>query len=196
LAEVLVAGAGPVGLTLAAELVRHGTRCRIIDSLPKPSPYCRAIGVTPRTLEVWDAMGIAQRMVDAGVWITGLRSIVYPHAPKDELLELNDLPYSELGLPQYETERLLTQHLNQFGLQIERAVTLTSLKQDEEQVEVQLELENGRTERTAYQYVIGCDGAHSAVRHALKIPFEGEAFPMLFMLGMSRQAGIFLAVWL
>jgi 2-polyprenyl-6-methoxyphenol hydroxylase-like FAD-dependent oxidoreductase len=183
LTEVLVVGAGPVGLTLAAELVRHGTRCRIIDKLSKPSAYCRAIGVTPRTLEVWDDMGIAQRMVDAGVWITGVRSIVYPHAPKDELLELNDLPYSELGLPQYETERLLTQHLNQIGLQIERAVTLTYLKQDEEQVEVQLELENGRTERTAYQYVIGCDGAHSAVRHALKIPFEGEAFPRLFMLG-------------
>jgi 2-polyprenyl-6-methoxyphenol hydroxylase-like FAD-dependent oxidoreductase len=182
-AEVLVVGAGPVGLTLAAELVRHGIRSRIIDSLPKRSPYCRAIGVTPRTLEVWDDMGIARRMIDAGIWITGLRSIVHPHAPKDELRERNDLPYSELGLPQYETERLLTEHLNQFGLEVERAVTLTSLKQDEEQVEVQLDYENSRTERTAFQYVIGCDGAHSKVRHAVEIPFEGEAFPMLFMLG-------------
>lgn len=181
--EVLVVGAGPVGLTLAAELVRHGTRCRIIDKLWEPSPYCRAIGVTPRTLEVWDDMGIAQRMVDAGVWITGLRSVIHPHAPKDELLKLDDLPYSELGLPQYETERLLTQHLNQFGLEVERTVTLTSLEQDEKRVEVQLEHKNGRTERTSFQYVVGCDGAHSTVRHAVKVPFEGEAFPMLFMLG-------------
>ncbi len=176
-------GAGPVGLTLAAELVRHGTRCRIIDKLPKPSPYCRAIGITPRTLEVWEDMGIARRMIDAGIWITGLRSIIYPHAPKDELIELNDLPYSELGLPQFETERLLTQHLHKFGLDVERAVTLTSLRQDGKQVEVQLDHESGRTERTAFQYVVGCDGAHSAVRHVLKIPFKGEAFPMLFMLG-------------
>jgi 2-polyprenyl-6-methoxyphenol hydroxylase-like FAD-dependent oxidoreductase len=182
-ADVLVVGAGPVGLTLAAELARHGTRCRIIDKLPKPSPYCRAIGVTPRTLEVWDDMGIARAMIDSGIWIAGQRSIIHPHAPKDELLELSDLPYSQLGLPQYETERLLTQHLNQFGLQVERGVTLASLRQDANQVEVELEHESGKTERTAFQYVVGCDGAHSAVRHELKIPFEGEAFPMLFMLG-------------
>jgi 2-polyprenyl-6-methoxyphenol hydroxylase-like FAD-dependent oxidoreductase len=181
--EVLVVGAGPVGLTLAAELARHGTRCRIIDKQPQPSPYCRAIGVTPRTLEVWDDMGIARTMIDAGVWIRGLRSIVHPHAPKDELLEFSDLPYSELGLPQYETERLLSQHLNQYGLAIERGVTLTSLTQDANQVEVQLAHDNGKTESTVFQYVVGCDGAHSAVRHELKIPFEGEAFPMLFMLG-------------
>jgi 2-polyprenyl-6-methoxyphenol hydroxylase-like FAD-dependent oxidoreductase len=183
LADVLVVGAGPVGLTLAAELARHGTRCRIIDKLPKPSPYCRAIGVTPRTLEVWDDMGIARAMIDAGIWITGQRSIIHPHAPKDGLLELSDLPYSQLGLPQYETERLLTRHLNQYGLQVERGVTLASLGQDANQVEVELEHESGKTERAAFRYVVGCDGAHSAVRHELKIPFEGEAFPMLFMLG-------------
>ena len=57
--EILVVGAGPVGLTMAAELVRHGVSCRIIDRLAEPLPYCRAIGVTPRTLEVWDDMGVA-----------------------------------------------------------------------------------------------------------------------------------------
>jgi NADPH-dependent 2,4-dienoyl-CoA reductase/sulfur reductase-like enzyme len=57
--DVLVVGAGPVGLTTAAELARHGVRCRIIDHLVTPLPYCRAIGVSPRTLEVWDDMGIA-----------------------------------------------------------------------------------------------------------------------------------------
>ena len=67
--DVLVVGAGPVGLTMAAELARHGVRCRIVDRLEKSSPYCRAIGVTPRTLEVWDDMGIAREMIDAGLWI-------------------------------------------------------------------------------------------------------------------------------
>ena len=57
--DVLVAGAGPVGLTMAAELARHDIRSRIIDHLFEPLPYCRAFGVTPRTLEVWDDMGTA-----------------------------------------------------------------------------------------------------------------------------------------
>jgi 2-polyprenyl-6-methoxyphenol hydroxylase-like FAD-dependent oxidoreductase len=62
--EVLVVGAGPVGLTVAAELARHGVGCRVIDRLHEPVPYCRAIGVTPRTLEVWDDMGIGRRSSD------------------------------------------------------------------------------------------------------------------------------------
>jgi hypothetical protein len=60
---------------------------------------CRAIGVTPRTLEVWDDIGIAREMIDAGIWITGLRSIIEGHPPKDEMLELSDLPYGELVCP-------------------------------------------------------------------------------------------------
>ncbi len=56
--EILVVGAGPVGLTVAAEVARHGVRCRLIDQYSQPSPYCRAIGVTPRTLEVWESPAI------------------------------------------------------------------------------------------------------------------------------------------
>ncbi len=72
MADVLVVGAGPVGLTMAAELARHGVRCRIVDQLEAPSGYCKAIGVTPRTLEVWEDMGIARIMIDAGLWLRGV----------------------------------------------------------------------------------------------------------------------------
>src|SRR3954469_24322936 len=99
-ADVLVVGAGPVGLTLAAELARHGARPRIIDRAASPSPYCRAIGVTPRTLEVWDDMGIARPMIDAGVWLTGTRRIINGQI-HDDSLDLPDLLYSPLGVPQY-----------------------------------------------------------------------------------------------
>src|SRR5690349_15437843 len=122
MADVLVVGAGPVGLTMAAELARHGIRTRIVDRLPEPLPYCRAIGVTPRTLEVWDDMGISRDMIDAGIWIDGMRSIVHGHPPKDIRIELPDLPYAELGLPQYDTERLLVRHLGRFGVAVERGV--------------------------------------------------------------------------
>jgi 2-polyprenyl-6-methoxyphenol hydroxylase-like FAD-dependent oxidoreductase len=55
--KVLIVGAEPVGLTMASELARHGSECRIIDQRAAPLPYCRAIGVTPRTLEVWGRYG-------------------------------------------------------------------------------------------------------------------------------------------
>jgi 2-polyprenyl-6-methoxyphenol hydroxylase-like FAD-dependent oxidoreductase len=183
LADILVVGAGPVGLTMAAELARHGARCRIVDRMPEPSRWCRAIGVTPRTLEIWDDMGIVREMIDSGIWIDGLRSIVHPDPPQDALLDLHDLPYSELGLPQYETERLLTNHLNRLGIVVERGTTLTSLSQTGDSVEVVLERATGDMEKATFRYVIGCDGAHSAVRRSLDVPFEGEAFPMMFMLG-------------
>ncbi|MBN9512635.1 MAG: FAD-dependent monooxygenase [Alphaproteobacteria bacterium] len=181
--DVLVVGAGPVGLTMAAEFARHGVRCRIVDRLEKPSPYCRAIGITPRTLEVWDDMGIAREMIDAGLWIDGLRSIIHGQPPKDAHQDLSDLPYSQLGLPQYETERLLARHLGRYGVAVERGTGLHSLQQDDSGISATLERVDGGTEDATFRYVIGCDGAHSTVRHALGIAFEGEAMPMTFMLG-------------
>jgi NADPH-dependent 2,4-dienoyl-CoA reductase/sulfur reductase-like enzyme len=67
--DVLVVGAGPVGLTLAGELARHGVHCRIVDRMTQPLPYCRAIGITPRTLEVWEDMGVVRDMIDAGLCV-------------------------------------------------------------------------------------------------------------------------------
>ena len=186
MADVLVVGAGPVGLTLASELARHGARCRIVDRLPRPSPYCRAIGVTPRTLEVWEDMGVAREMVDAGLWIAGFRSIVQGRPPVDALTDYSFLPYAELGLPQYETERLLARHLQRFGIAVERGVTLASLDQDGDGVAARLVRDGAAVEEAGFRYVVGCDGAHSAVRHALGIAFEGAAIPMTFMLGDVR----------
>ena len=96
MADVLVVGAGPVGLTLAGELARHGVRCRIVDRLTQPLPYCRAIGVTPRTLEVWEDMGVAREMIDAGLWLVASRSIVNGRLSDAEEM-FPDLPYGQLG---------------------------------------------------------------------------------------------------
>ncbi|RAH99057.1 monooxygenase [Acuticoccus sediminis] len=186
MSDVLVVGAGPVGLTMASELARHGIRCRIVDRMEIPLPYCRAIGVTPRTLEVWDDMGVAREMVDAGLWLEGMRSYIDGHPVGDTAATFDDLPYSELGLPQYETERLLGRHLARFGIAVERGVALSELVQDGTGVAARLEHADGSAENARFRYVVGCDGAHSAVRHALGIGFPGEAFPMGFMLGDVR----------
>lgn len=181
--DVLVVGAGPVGLTMAAELARHGASCRIIDQLAVPLPYCRATGVTPRTLEVWDDMGIVQPMIDAGLWLGGTRSIINGSPAPDSVRDLSDLPYGQLGIRQSETERILTAHLATFGVAIERQVTLTGLRQDEESAEVELLHANQSTAKAVFRYVVGCDGARSMVRRQLGIAFEGDQFPVGFMLG-------------
>jgi 2-polyprenyl-6-methoxyphenol hydroxylase-like FAD-dependent oxidoreductase len=182
--DVLVVGAGPVGLTTAAELARHGVSFRIIDQLAVPLPYCRAIGVTPRTLELWDDMGIVQSMIDAGLWLRSTRSILNGSPAQDSVTDLSDLPYGgQLGIRQPETERLLTAHLATFGKAIERSVALASLKQDQDGLVVEMLHADRSAEKAVFRYVVGCDGAHSAVRHQLAIPFEGDHFPVGFMLG-------------
>jgi 2-polyprenyl-6-methoxyphenol hydroxylase-like FAD-dependent oxidoreductase len=200
MADVLVVGAGPVGLTVAAELARHGARCRIIDKLAAPSGYCKAIGVTPRTLEVWEDMGVARAMIDAGIWLRGLRTIVAGKT-HETLLDFPELPYGNLGIPQYATERVLAEHLALHGVDVERGVELAGLRDDGRGVGVELKGSDGRTESAEFRYVVGCDGAHSAVRHALDIGFPGDRFPMEFMLGdvvvdwdVPRGMGVFAIV--
>ncbi|HEX2529782.1 MAG TPA: FAD-dependent monooxygenase [Geminicoccus sp.] len=182
--DILVVGAGPVGLTLAAELARHGATCRIIDQLAQPTGYCKALGVTPRTLEVWEDMGIVRPMIEGGLWLTGLRLIVNGELVKEITEGLPALPYGlTLGLPQYETEFVLGEHARRLGILPERGTSLQSAEPSLNGVAVRLAHEDGRTEEANFRYVVGCDGAHSMVRKAAGIGFPGEAYPVEFMLG-------------
>ncbi|MFA3842993.1 FAD-dependent monooxygenase [Streptomyces aureus] len=182
--DVLVVGAGPVGLTAAAELRRHGVDCRIVDRLAVPNPYAKAIGVVPRTLEVWDAMGLVGRALDEAV--PHLGQLVYIDGkprPRVELTLPPEIPYPFATLPQYETERLLTEHLAGFGTEVERSTELRSLELRPHEVEAVLAHADGRIERLHARYVVGCDGAHSLVRKAAGLTFEGDALPEQYMIG-------------
>lgn len=184
-ADVLVVGAGPVGLTMAAELARHGVPVRIIDRRAEPLPFCRAIGVTPRSLEVLEDMGIARALVDGGIWLKGTRMEMDGAPARDVLHDFSDLPYSSLGVPQYTTEAVLARHLATFGVEVERGVELTGLDLRDDHAEVRLNTAGGEAPHR-FRYVVGCDGAHSLVRKALGIGFEGSAMPLEFMLGDIR----------
>ncbi|MCQ6553361.1 FAD-dependent monooxygenase [Streptomyces sp. C10-9-1] len=181
--DVLVAGAGPVGLTAALELRRQGVTCRVVDRLPARLPYARAVGVQPRTLELWDRAGVARDALDAAVPLRGQISCVDGADPvRMELALPPEVPYGFAALPQNETERILDEHLRRLGTRVERGTELVSFSQDEGGVWSRLVLPSGDGEEVRSRFLVGCDGAHSAVRKGLGLTFEGGALPEEYML--------------
>lgn len=185
--DVLVVGAGPVGLTAAAELRRRGVRCRIVDRLPARLPFAKAVGIQPRTLEVWDRMGMVRAALEAAVPMRG--QFLYVNGVEKARTELSvppEVPYGFAALPQYETERILDEFLGRFGTAVERGTELVSFTQDADGVTCRLHTPSGAQEELRTRYLVGCDGAHSIVRKGLGLTFEGGAFAEEYMLADVR----------
>ncbi|MEV1067972.1 FAD-dependent monooxygenase [Streptomyces sp. NPDC050263] len=182
--DVLIAGAGPVGLSAAAELRRHGVRCRLVDRLPARLPYAKAVGIQPRTLEIWDRMGLARPVLEAASVLRG--QLIYVNGREQARIDLTlppEVPYEFAALPQYETERLLEEYVAGLGTIIERGTELLSFTQDDDGVTARLRTASGAESEFRTGYLIGCDGAHSTVRKGLGLSYEGAAFAEEYMLG-------------
>jgi len=180
---VLIAGAGPVGLTAAIELSRRGVGCRIVDPVLEPPLYAKAVGVQPRTLEVFEGMGVLQSILDAGTPMRG--QFVFVNGRQVSRLDLvlpADVPFGYLLVPQYETERVLREELARRGVGVERGVRLAGFEQDADGVTATLSGAYGEQVVRA-DFLVGADGAHSVVRKGLGLTFEGAAFAEQYMLG-------------
>lgn len=180
---VLVVGAGPTGLILAAELIRHGTTCRIIDKAAGPTPLSKATTVQARTLEMLDDMGIVDETLSAGSKSHGVN--IYNgtdrllHVSYDEL----ESPYPFLlNVPQSTLERVLGDFVTSVGLEVEWGTELIGFTQDAEGVTATLRDADGQEETVRAAWLVGCDGAHSVVRHVLDIGFEGKSYTQWFGL--------------
>lgn len=188
--QVLIAGAGPVGLTMALELARYGVPVRIIDKIPEATHTSRAVAVWPRTLELLDRSGAAADIIAMGNKVT-VANILSGGRPVAALsLDQIPSPYPfALMVPQYDTEAVLRRHLAAHGVTPDLGVELLGFEQDENGLSARLREPDG-TERTEpYAYLVACDGAHSVVRHHLGLDFEGDTLGLDWTQGDFHLSG-------
>ncbi|NEU13497.1 monooxygenase [Methylobacterium sp. BTF04] len=189
--QVLVCGAGPVGLTMAAELARYGVGIRIIDRAAQRTDKSKALVLWSRTLELLDRSGCSGAFVAAGHRVEAANLIAGDRRVGHVSLAAIDSPYPyALMLPQSETERLLEAHLASLGIRVEREVELAGFTDNGEGVTANLTRADESAETLTVDWLIGCDGAHSTVRHTLGLPFGGETLRSDWILADVHVTGM------
>ena len=181
--QVLVVGAGPTGLVLAADLLARGISVRIIDKGDGVALQSRAIGIHARTLEALHMMGLAERFIEHGQMVRQFNFY-------SEGRRLIGLEFARCGsrfgylldLPQDQTERLLRARIAELGGVVENGTELVSLTADSRGVTAVVRSDRGPVQPIIAGYVVGCDGAHSRVRRELDLTFHGQPYPQDWLL--------------
>jgi 2-polyprenyl-6-methoxyphenol hydroxylase-like FAD-dependent oxidoreductase len=180
--EVLIVGAGPVGLFLANECARRGLSYRIIEAQASQSTHSKALAIFPRTLEVFDMAGLVTPFMDAANRVTSISVVAHQHPLAQLRFEPEGTPYPFIAMvPQNVTEALLVQHLESTGGAVEYGTKLLSADALGDGALAHVDLD-GKTLDIEASFVVGCDGAHSAVRRLMGSPFEGGEYQASFML--------------
>ncbi len=189
--DVLIAGAGPVGLAMASELARYGLTVRIIDKSAARTDKSKALVVWPRTMELMDRMGCTDKFLAAGLHAGAVRILSGRETIANVDMTTVDSPYPfALMIPQSDTERVFEEHLATYGAKVERSTTLKDFADHGDSVSYTLVKPDGTEETGEASWLIGCDGAHSTVRHALGMEFHGETLPANFALADVQLSGI------
>ena len=175
--DVLIVGAGPTGLTLACRLAEQGVAFRIIDSAESPPAGSRGKGLQPRSLELFDTLGVVDRIVANGSFDIAVQRHgggAAPPADGPDWPPRPDAPYRKsLITPQWRVEETLRARLEELGGQVEFGVELTDFTQDESGVAASL-AQTGGAETVEALWLVGCDGGKSSVRHIAGIAFLGK----------------------
>jgi 2-polyprenyl-6-methoxyphenol hydroxylase-like FAD-dependent oxidoreductase len=175
--SILIVGAGPTGLTLALDLARRGIVFRLIDAADRSFEGSRGKGIQPRTLEIFEDLGVIDPILAAGGLYPKFRTHLGPLSMRAGSLGSSkepseNTPYPNLWMvPQSRTEAILRERLRFLGSEVEFGRALAKFEQDEDGIRATIS--SGETVRAAF--LIGCDGGHSAVRRALGLKLEGGA---------------------
>ncbi|OBH09195.1 FAD-dependent monooxygenase [Mycobacterium sp. E1747] len=184
--DVLVVGAGPTGLTLAAALLRRGIGATVVDKMAAGANTSRAAAVNARTLEVLEGLDVSRRMVKAG--LIAPRFTIRQGGRVLMPVDFDQLPSAHrytLMLSQADTERLLLERLHELGGDVARPKALSRITQDADGVTATFD--DGDTIRA--RYAVGADGMHSTVRAQAGIGFKGGEFGESFTLADVRVTG-------
>jgi 2-polyprenyl-6-methoxyphenol hydroxylase-like FAD-dependent oxidoreductase len=197
--DVLVCGAGAAGLTLAIDLARRGVSFRIIEKNAQAFPGSRGKGIQPRSQEVFEDLGVIDRLVATGGLYPPQRVYAADGSFTDSVsLELGDPTPSEpyhiaLLVPQFLTEAVLRERLAELGHRVEFGSELIAFTQDRSCVTATITTAKGK-DTIRVRYLAGADGGRSFVRQKLGIDFPGQTLGVraivadLFVDGVSRDA--------
>jgi len=180
--SVLIAGAGPTGLTLGCELARRGVAFRLVDKAAQYFHGSRGKGLQPRSLEVMDDLGVIDRILELGRFHLPFRGYEGGKVIGEQDMHAGryptpSTPYaSPMIIPQWRVEETLRGLLERLGGRVELGTELVGLEQDAEGVTATLAHADGSTEVVRSRFLVACDGGKSFVRKHLEIPFEGETW--------------------
>ncbi|HSI41303.1 MAG TPA: FAD-dependent monooxygenase [Xanthobacteraceae bacterium] len=187
---VLIVGAGPVGLTLALELARYQIPVRLVDKMTGRSDTSRAVALWSRTLELLDRAGATGDLLAIGNKVSVAN--ILSGGRLIARVGLDDVPSPYpfvLMVPQCDTEAVLQRHLDGFGVKPELGAELIDFTQDDTGVAARLRSADGAERTERFGWLIGCDGAHSTVRHTLGFAFDGDTLANDWTLGDFHMTG-------
>lgn len=174
--DVCIVGAGPVGLTLASELVRYGVRCHIVDKDPGTKTTSKALILHVRTQEVFEAMGAIDKVKAQSKPLHQVEVHAYGKHIGHWRLDGVNSPYpSPVIIGQNRTENILEQHLQSLGVTVDWRVEAVGFQQNKDGVAVTLRHDR-QEEVVRARWLVGCDGSHSIVRKHLELAFEGDRY--------------------
>lgn len=189
--EVLVVGSGPVGLTLSVELLRRGVAVRTIERVTRRERESKGIWLMPRTLEILDSFGVADRLIERGHRLAA--NDIYTRGRRIASVGYGRIGHTRypfaLVIPQWEVEDALNDVIVEHGGVVEPDTALTGIDQHADAVVATVATPDGRTEAAPAAWLVGCDGRTSATRELIGVSFDGEPYATTLLMADAMLDG-------